>query len=165
MGNNTNNRGESNTPLYKRYVDMKARCYNHNSCNYKYYGAKGIKICDEWLGIDGFKHFKEWSLNNGFSPKLSIDRINNDGDYTPDNCRWTTKSIQNMSMRHKNTSGYIGISKHSSGWGWYGRVKINGKSVCTGFSKDIHKAAYMRNEFIIKNHLPNRLNKIYDYTN
>ena len=74
---------------------MKARCYNKSCCNYKYYGARGIKICDEWLGKDGFNNFLKWSIDNGFKKELSIDRINNNGDYKPNNCRWTTKSIQN----------------------------------------------------------------------
>ena len=59
MGDNRNNRGESKTTLYRRYIDMKTRCLNPQSCNYKYYGARGIKICTEWLGKDGFKNFKE----------------------------------------------------------------------------------------------------------
>lgn len=160
MGNAWNNRGESKTTLYRRYVDMKSRCLNPNSCNYKHYGARGICICDEWLGKDGYKHFKEWSLSHGFSKNLSIDRINNDGNYEPDNCRWTTKSIQNMSMRHKNTSGFVGISKHSNGKVWYGRVKVNGKSIYTGMSKDIIEAVKMRNDYIINHNLPNVINTI-----
>lgn len=165
MGNTWNNRGESKTTLYRRYVDMKSRCYNPTSCNYKHYGQRGITVCDEWLGIDGFRNFKKWSLENGFDPSLSIDRIDNNGNYEPNNCRWTTKSIQNMSMRHKNTSGYVGISRHSNGKTWYGRVKVNGKGVYTGMSPNIHEAARMRNDYIIANNLPNVLNVIKEQSN
>lgn len=145
----------SRTILYRRWIDMKQRCFNPNCCNYKYYGARGITICDEWLD---FKNFAEWSLKNGYSKELSIDRINNDGNYEPNNCRWTTKSVQGMSMRHKNSSGYVGICKHSTDGAWYGRLKINGKCIYTGRSKDIVEAALLRDEYIISNHLPNKRN-------
>lgn len=160
MGSTLNNRGESKTNLYKRYIDMKSRCYNPKSCNYKHYGARGISVCNEWLGIEGFRNFKKWSLENGFDKSLSLDRIDNNGNYSPDNCRWTNRSIQAINMRHKNTSGYIGISKHSNGKVWYGRVKVYGKQIYTGMSSDIKEAARMRNEYIIKHNLNNVLNKI-----
>lgn len=151
---------ESKTVLYRRYRDMKSRCFNPKCGNYKHYGARGITICDEWLGKDGFAHFKEWALNNGFDPTLSIDRIDNDGNYEPSNCRWTTRSVQNMSKRTKNTSGYIGVCLHSGGKFWYGRVKDNGKTYYTGMSRDIKEAAIMRNNFIIEHHFMNVLNEV-----
>lgn len=147
----------SHTKLYEKWKDMKQRCLNPNNGNYKYYGARGITICDEWLK---FENFAKWALENGYSEKLSIDRIDNDGNYEPLNCRFTTMSIQNMSMRHKNTSGYIGVCKHSNGKGYYGRVKFNKKCYYTGFSSDIKEAARMRNEYIIEHNLPNVLNKL-----
>lgn len=52
--------------LYKRYCDMKSRCYNKNKKNYKYYGGRGIKVCDEWLGENGYNNFKKWALENGY---------------------------------------------------------------------------------------------------
>lgn len=70
------------------YNSMKARCYNPNDKNYKWYGLKGIKLCDEWLNN---KHkFYEWSINNGYKNKLTIDRINSNEDYCPENCRWVS---------------------------------------------------------------------------
>lgn len=159
MGDNRNNKGATKEPLYRRYIDIKSRCLNPNSCNYKYYGGRGISICEEWLGENGYKNFKEWSLKNGYSSELSIDRINNDGNYEPSNCRWTTRSVQNTTMRHKNTSGYIGICKHSDGKHWYGRVKVDKKCYYTGMSLDVNEAVIMRNEFIVSNNFPNVVNR------
>ena len=68
---------------------MKARCYNKDNSEYKNYGARGIKICDEWL--NNVKKFYDWALENGYKENLSIDRINNDGNYEPNNCRWANK--------------------------------------------------------------------------
>lgn len=149
---------ESKTRLYRIWIDMKSRCFNPNSCNYKHYGARGITVCDEWK--DGFQNFKSWAISAGYNDKLTIDRVDNDGNYCPNNCRWENQSVQNMSKRTKNTSGYIGISKHSNGKHWYGRVKVDGKQYCTGFSEDIHEAAMLRNEYILSHGLKNRLNKI-----
>lgn len=83
--------GMSNTRLYSVWEGMKRRCMNSNSTNYKYYGGRGIKICEEWLKFEGFM---EWSLANGYDDKLSIDRIDGNRNYEPSNCRWTTKGVQ-----------------------------------------------------------------------
>ena len=83
---------------------MRHRCYSKTDKNYKWYGAKGIKICDEWLGNP--LSFEEWSLNNGYDDNLTIDRINEDKDYSPDNCRWI-ESGQNA--KYKSTTSLIDI--------------------------------------------------------
>jgi hypothetical protein len=76
--------------LTKVFTYMKNRCYNKKSKDYKWYGGKGIKICNEWLYNP--TSFSIWALSNGYKKGLSIDRINNDGDYEPNNCRWITIS-------------------------------------------------------------------------
>lgn len=81
--------GKSDTILYKRYWKIKERCYNPNHISYSRYGGRGIKMCDEWY--NSYEAFESWSLENGFEPNLQIDRIDNDGDYCPENCRWITK--------------------------------------------------------------------------
>lgn len=78
---------QSKTRLYKIYIGMKKRCYNEKSDSYSYYGGRGITICDEWL--NSFETFKKWSMDNGYSENKSIDRINVDIGYCPNNCRWT----------------------------------------------------------------------------
>lgn len=81
-----------NPRLYSIYLNMKTRCYNSNNSNYKHYGARGIVICPEWK--NSFKEFVDWSLSHGYSDELSIDRINVNGNYEPDNCRWATSEEQ-----------------------------------------------------------------------
>lgn len=80
----------SETTIYYKYKSMKQRCYNQNSASYKYYGGKGIKICDEWLGENGFVNFYNWSVNNGYNDDLSLERIDINLDYSPNNCKWIT---------------------------------------------------------------------------
>ena len=85
------------TKLYATYYAMKSRCYNNNNHAYDRYGGRGIKICDEWL--NDYESFYSWSIQNGYREGLSIDRINNNGNYSPDNCRWTTPYYQNRNRR------------------------------------------------------------------
>ena len=87
-------------PLYSVWWGMKHRCYNQNTWNYKYYGERGIKICDEWLGDDGFYNFVKWAELQGIYEKgMTIDRIDSDGDYSPDNCRWVTMTYQGRNKK------------------------------------------------------------------
>lgn len=76
------------------FQNMKYRCLNTTAPNYKSYGERGIKICDEWLQPDGFERFYKWALEHGYDDSLTIDRIDVNGDYEPGNCRWTDSETQ-----------------------------------------------------------------------
>jgi hypothetical protein len=88
--------GKSRTKLNTVWLGMRKRCLTPTCKNFRWYGARGIKICQEW---DSYERFEEWSLKSGYAPGLSIDRINNDGNYEPSNCRWATLLEQNNNSR------------------------------------------------------------------
>lgn len=89
--------GEGRTKLYSVWRGMKKRCFDANSNNYKYYGARGITVCDEWE--NNFIAFRDWALSHGYKEGLMIDRRDNNGNYKPDNCRFVTIIESNRNMR------------------------------------------------------------------
>lgn len=89
----------SNLRIYRIFKGMHNRCDSPTNTNYDNYGGRGIKVCDEWSGKYGFFYFYKWSMENGYSNELSIDRINNNFGYSPNNCRWTDGENQLKNRR------------------------------------------------------------------
>ena len=106
--------GLSKTNLYSRWIDMKKRCYYINDKRHKNYGGRGIILCDEWKY--NFLSFYKWAINNGFKKELSIDRINNDGNYEPSNCRWVTMKIQQRNTSRNHVLTAFGKTKTIAEW-------------------------------------------------
>lgn len=100
--------------MYSIYSSMIARCHNPNSISYKYYGAKGITVCDEWK--NNFNSFVEWALSNGYNDTLSIDRINNSKGYFPTNCRWVPLSEQSKNKKTSVSYTHNGETRNLKEW-------------------------------------------------
>ena len=107
--------GKRNTKIYRVFSEMKQRCYNKNHKDYKNYGGRGIAVCDEWK--DDFMNFYNWAMSNNYQEGLSIDRINNDGNYEPDNCRWTDRKTQSNNRRSNTSISYNGKTQTLAQWG------------------------------------------------
>lgn len=95
--------------LYEIFSGMKKRCYSESAPRYKDYGGRGISVCEEWMNSDdGFDRFVDWALASGYSDELTIDRIDVDGNYSPENCCWLTRKQQNRNKRETLWVNYRG---------------------------------------------------------
>lgn len=106
--------GDTNSSLYARYKHMIWRCENSNSKDYANYGGRGIRVCNEWK--NNYIAFRDWSLRNGYQEKLTIDRIDVNGDYSPTNCRWISLAEQENNRRNNVYLTFAGIRKTASQW-------------------------------------------------
>jgi hypothetical protein len=101
------------TRLYGVWKSMRQRCQNPKAEKYPYYGGRGINVCKEW---DDFSEFQKWALKNGYAEGLSIDRINQDGNYEPNNCRWVTQKEQLKNYSRNIFIEYQGNTRNLSEW-------------------------------------------------
>jgi hypothetical protein len=146
--------GLKNTKLYNIWANIKDRILNSKHKQYNDYGGRGITICDEWLDV---QNFYDWSMSNGYEENkgLSIDRIDNDGNYEPSNCRWTTSTIQTRNQRvyKNNSSGYKGVYLNKKLGKYIAKININKKSIYLGLYPTAVEGAVAYNNYIIENNL------------
>ena len=105
--------GQSKTLLYNAWQNMIKRCDKPSCKSYKYYGGRGIKVCKRWYGFVNFHA----DMGDRPTPKHTLDRINNNGDYKPSNCRWVTQAQQNLNTRRSVFISYKGVTKTMVEWG------------------------------------------------
>ena len=142
-------RGENhhmrNTRLYSIYTNMKTRCKNNNSSTYRYYGERGINVCEEW--DNSFSVFMDWAIKNGYNDNLTLDRINVNDGYNPSNCRWVTIEMQANNKRNNIYYTYMGETHTIAEWAKilpiskknvYQRIE-RGKSIQYAFGKEIER--------------------------
>lgn len=105
---------KTNTRLFRIWIGIKGRCLNKNNKKFKNYGGRGISICDEWK--NDFKTFYDWAISNGYADNLTIDRIDNNGNYEPSNCRWVSQEVQQNNKSNNYFIEYNGKSMTLSQW-------------------------------------------------
>ena len=167
MSDTLKTHGLGYTRLYRIWTNMKDRVFNTKNKRYSDYGCRGITICDDWLDV---QNFYNWAMSNGYEENkgLSIDRIDNNGNYEPSNCRWTTQTIQNRNQRIQanNTSGYKGVSYHKVSNKYIAQICVNKKQIYLGSYPTAEDGAVAYNNYIIENNLEGFiLNKLPDSTN
>ncbi len=143
--------------LYEVWVGMNQRCYNPKREMYIHYGGRGITVCKEWR--DDFLPFFQWSLKNGYRDSLSIDRINNDGNYSPLNCRFASASTQarnTQKIRSTNTTGFRGASVLRGKF--QASIGINNKKIYLGVFDYPWTAGLAYDSYVIKNNLEHTRN-------
>lgn len=126
---------------------IRQRCNNPKSVAYKNYGGKGIRVCDRWMGKDGLKHFIEdmgrrpAGLTHNGHPKYTIDRIDQDGDYCPENCKWATWWVQNSHTNRNNKNVGVYYVGHGS---WRAELTVDGNTYRKQFKSEKEAISYRR---------------------
>ena len=149
----------SNTKLHVKWRSMKKRCFGTQYADYKHYGGRGITVCDEWC--NDFMAFYDWAMANGYQEGLTLDRIDNNGNYEPINCRWTNYNVQRRNTRcikKTNTSGFRGVCYHKKWHKWVTGIRVNSKSIHIGYYETAVSAAFAYDSYVVSNELEHTTN-------
>ena len=151
---------ESNR-FYQTWYNMVKRCTKPKAWDYKHYGGRGISVCEEWLDI---KNFIAWcDLTHPNIEGMTLDRIDNDKGYSPENCTWSDKTTQciNQRVRKDNKSGVVGVRYYGRDGVWTAYISINNARKHIGQFDSIEEAVLARDNYIIENNLPHKLSTEY----
>ena len=154
-----NTHGLSHNQFYKTWKSMMGRCYNLKNKHYQSYGGRGISVCTDWQDLANFVSWAEETYIEG----MTMDRINNDGNYEPTNIRWADKTTQQLNQRiqKNNTSGFVGINWHKGNNKWVAKIKVNKIVIHLGYFNSVQEAVEARDIYIIENSLPHKLSTDY----
>lgn len=157
--NRNTSHGESKHRLYGTWSQMMSRCYNETNEAYSYYGGRGITVCDEWHIVANFIA----DMESTYKEDLTIDRIDGDKGYCPDNCRWESRSTQAQNTRaisKKNTSGFRGVYFHKKREKYAATICSSGKRVHIGYFDTALDAGKAYNKYVVDNNLMHTINNI-----
>lgn len=148
---------DSGSKEFTAYHHIKGKCYNPNNEDFKYYGSRGIVMCDRWL-----ENYSNFLADMGKAPNknYTLERVDVDGNYCPENCTWADRSDQaaNRRKREGTSSKYIGVNYHKASGKYYARVFSKGVEVFRKLYDDPYSAAVARDAFIKENNLYHKLN-------
>ena len=153
--------GLTHNKWYSVWGGIIGRCYKPQNKSYKNYGARGITVCEEWLDITTFIAWAEATHPN--IEGVSLDRIDNDKGYSPENCRWADASTQNTNQRmsKKNTSGFVGVFWNPLNKNWRASIRFKNKKIDLGSYQIKEEAVLARDKYIVENNLPHKLSSSY----
>lgn len=151
--------GMSRSRIYKIWQLMVQRTQNKKNTNYKYYGAIGITICEDWLIFENFLR----DMKDGYKDNLTIDRIDTNKGYSIENCRWATNVVQHRNTRKlisTNKSGYRGVSFDKKMNKWSAQIYLNNKKKHLGYFKEAIDGAIAYDKYILDNSLEHTINEV-----
>ena len=155
FGQQSKKHGGYGTSVYRKYCAIKQRCYNPNNHEYHRYGGRGIKMCDEWL--NSFESFRQWAYENGYDEngELTLDRVDNNGDYSPENCRFASRKEQQLNRECALVCEYKGV--RYTAWNFAKKFGITSPNFVSKRVKAGINASEILNEWEKSQHLPSYL--------